>query len=107
MTINADTYMSNMLQTCGGENIFRDRPKRYPVVTLEEIAARQPEVILLPDEPFPFRERHRDEFSECNDIPAVRANRLHLLDGKILSWYGPRIAGSLRALTQILQGTRQ
>ncbi len=107
MTINADTYVSDMIQICGGENVFRDRPTRYPVVTLEEIAARQPEVILLPDEPFPFGERHRDEFREFKDIPAVRANRLHLLDGKILSWYGPRIAGSLRTLTQILQGTKQ
>ncbi len=102
MTINADTYVSDMLQTCGGENVFRDQPKRYPVVTLKEIAAQQPEVILLPDEPFPFQERHRDEFGEFKDIPAVRADRLHLLDGKILSWYGPRIAGSLRTLAGIL-----
>ncbi len=102
MTINGDTYVSDVLRTCGGENVFRDRPTRYPVVTPEEIAALQPDVILLPDEPFPFGERHRDEFREHKDVPAVRADRLHLLDGKVLSWYGPRIAGSLRVLTQVL-----
>ncbi len=105
MTINGDTYVSDVLQTCGAENIFRDHAKRYPVVTLEEVASLKPDVILLPDEPFPFGERHREEFRVLKGIPAVRADRIHLLDGKVLSWYGPRIGGSLRALIQILHGS--
>ncbi len=107
MTISGDTYVSDMLRTCGAENVFREHPKRYPVVALEEIAALQPDVILLPDEPFPFRERHREEFRDLKDVPAVRADRLHLLDGKVLSWYGPRIAVSLRVLTRILHGSER
>ncbi len=103
MTVSGGTYVSDVLRTCGGENVFRDHPKPYPVVTLEEIAALRPEAILLPDEPFPFGERHRDEFKTLTDIPAVRNGRLHLLDGKILSWHGPRIAGSLRSLAEILK----
>jgi ABC-type Fe3+-hydroxamate transport system substrate-binding protein len=104
MTINGDTFVDGMLRTCGGENIFRDRQERYPRVTLEEMATLQPEVVLLPDEPFPFGERHLTDFHEFKDVPAVRAGRLHLLDGKVLSWYGPRIAGSLRTLADILSG---
>ncbi len=102
LTINGDTYVNDILQTCGGENVFRHRPLRYPPVTLQEMAALRPEVILLPDEPFPFGERHLDDFRAFPDVPAVRAGRLCLMDGKVLSWYGRRIAASLRTLLGIL-----
>ncbi len=102
MTINGDTFVDDMLRTCGGENIFRGRQERYPTVTLEGMAALKPEVILLPDEPFPFVERHLAEFRSFPDVPAVATGRLHLVDGKVLSWYGPRIGESLRTLMGIL-----
>jgi ABC-type hemin transport system substrate-binding protein len=38
-------------------------------------------------------------------VPAVRAGRLILMDGKVLCWYGPRIAESLRTLAEILWAT--
>ncbi len=102
MTINRDTFVNDMLRVSGGENIFLNHSKRYPTVTLGEVAARNPEVILLPDEPFPFGEKHLAEFRALGEIPAVRAGRLHLLDGKVLSWYGPRISESLHTLIRLL-----
>ena len=38
----------------GGVNIFSHRHERYPRTELSEIARRDPQVILLPDEPYPF-----------------------------------------------------
>jgi len=102
MTINRDTFVNDMLRACSGENIFLDHPERYPTVNLGEVAARKPEVILLPDEPFPFGEKHLADFLALEEVPAVRAGRLHLLDGKVLSWYGPRIAESLCTLSRLL-----
>jgi hypothetical protein len=34
----------------------------------------------------------------------VRDGRIHLLEGKHLCWYGPRIAGSLRFVQDLLWG---
>lgn len=102
MTINADTYMDSMLWTCGGENIFRNSPDRYPTVDLAEMARLRPDVVLLPDEPFPFGQKHLEDFRGMADVPAILTGRLHFVDGKVLSWYGPRIAESLRTLTGIL-----
>lgn len=103
MTINGDTYVDDMLRTCGGENVFRDRLQRYPTVTLPEMATLRPEVVLLPDEPYPFGEKHLTDFQAFPDVPAVRAGRLCLIDGKVLCWYGPRIAESVRTLAATLQ----
>jgi ABC-type Fe3+-hydroxamate transport system substrate-binding protein len=104
MTINRDTYVHDVLATCGGDNVFATRPARYPTVTLEEVRAAAPDVILLPDEPYRFRAAHRADFAALADVPAVRQGRIHLVDGKLLSWYGPRIAEALERLPALLGG---
>jgi len=98
MTINRDTYIHDVLRVCGATNVFVDHPERYPTVSLDEVAARRPEVILLPDEPFRFRPVHLRDFAPYPDVPAVREGRIHLVDGKPFSWHGPRIAEALRTL---------
>jgi ABC-type Fe3+-hydroxamate transport system substrate-binding protein len=103
MTIGRDTYIHDMLRVCGGRNVFDDRVERYPVVTLDEVAARRPDVVLLPDEPFRFRRSHVGDFASYTDVPAVRAGRIHLVDGKPFSWHGPRIADALRTLPALLR----
>jgi ABC-type Fe3+-hydroxamate transport system substrate-binding protein len=127
MTINAGTYVHDVLWVCGGDNIFaprqrrfplaadlgqrpeqhgaryEHRDRRYPRVTLEEMAALQPEVILLPDEPYVFGEADLADFAPFPDVPAVRQGRIHLIDGKLVTWYGPRIGRSLRTLRDLLR----
>jgi ABC-type Fe3+-hydroxamate transport system substrate-binding protein len=101
MSVGSDTYVHDVLKTCRGENVFGDRT-RYPVVTIEEIEAAQPEVILLPDEPYPFSAEDLSEVYAL-DVPAAREDRVHLVDGKLLTWYGPRMAGSLIQLAALLR----
>lgn len=107
MTVGADTYVHDVLRVCGGANVFADRAERYPTVTLEEVAARRPRVILLPDEPFHFRPAHVADFAPYGDVPAVRDGRVHLVDGKPFSWHGPRLAEALRTLPALLTGSRR
>ncbi|HLC42657.1 MAG TPA: helical backbone metal receptor [Methylomirabilota bacterium] len=102
MSINRETYVHDMLACAGGANIFADRSARYPDVTLDEMAAAKPEVILLPNEPYHFREPHLGDFEKYPSVPAVRDQRIHFVDGKLLSWYGPRIAEALRTLPALL-----
>jgi len=104
MTINRDTYIHDMLNVCGGANVFGDRQERYPTITLDEMAGHRPDVILLPDEPFRFRRAHLEDFAPYTDVPAVRHARIHLVDGKPFSWHGPRIGEALRTLPGLLGG---
>jgi len=99
MTLNRDTYVHDMLGTCGGVNVFADAPKRYPEVSLDEVAAAAPDVILLPDEPYRFRRVHAADFEP---YPALRPARVRFVDGKLLSWYGPRIGEALETLPGLL-----
>lgn len=104
MSINRDTYIHDVLRTCGAENIFADKTDRYPTISLAEVADRDAEVILLPDEPYPFHSRHLVDFQPFADvIPALQTGRVHLVDGKLLSWYGPRIGESLRMIRSLVR----
>ena len=101
MSVGSDTYVHDVLRVCGGENVCGGAA-RYPVVALAEVEAARPEVVLLPDEPYPFSVEDLPEFYSL-DVPAAREDRIHLVDGKLLTWYGPRMAGSLTQLAALLR----
>jgi len=104
MTIADGTYIHDMIELCGGENLFgrleSASDRRYPIVDLDDVERAQPEVILLPDEPYAFAEADRQKLAEI-DCPAARDARIHLIDGTLVSWYGPRITEAIRVLARI------
>lgn len=82
MTISGGTYGSSLLAGLGVANVFADAAVRYPTVTLDEVRARRPDVVLAPSEPYPFAERHVPLLAEV--APVV------LVDGQDLFWWGVR-----------------
>jgi ABC-type Fe3+-hydroxamate transport system substrate-binding protein len=101
MSVGSDTYVHDVLQRCGGENVCGGST-RYPIVELGEVEDLEPEVVLLPDEPYPFSAEDLSEFYALN-VPAAREDRVYLVDGKLLTWYGPRMASSLLQLSALLR----
>ncbi len=95
MTVNDDTYIGDVLRALGLRNVFGELPSqgvdgrdtRYAVVDLDEVVAMQPEVVLLPDEPYPFSDRHARRIGEL-PIPAARSGRIHCVSGRDLCWPG-------------------
>jgi len=98
MAVGGDTYASSLLELCGGANVFADcGDGRYPIVEIEQIVAAAPEVILLPSEPYDFGPRDVLELTALT-IPAARNGRIHLIDGTLVSWYGPRIEPAIATI---------
>ncbi|CAB4873356.1 unannotated protein [freshwater metagenome] len=97
MTLNHATYGSSLLASIGITNVFADDPQAYPVVELGQVAALQPDVILLPSEPYAFGQRH---VSEVRD--AVPGADVRLVDGRDLFWWGVRTPGARRRLAQAI-----
>jgi ABC-type Fe3+-hydroxamate transport system substrate-binding protein len=120
MTFNHETYAHDVLARCGGLNVFADRTRRYPLeadlgegeaeepgerdtryprLTPEEVVAANPDVVLIPDEPFAFSEDDEIRLrSLLADTSAARAGRIYRIDGSLLTWHGTRLA---RALAEI------
>lgn len=104
MTLNADTFGSDVLASVGVGNVFGDRLRlyplaadlgkeapqdagardvRYPRVTLDEVRARNPELVILSDEPHAFSAE--DEAVLRGALPTAQVVRV---SGKDLFWYG-------------------
>lgn len=86
MSSNRDTFIHDMMERCGMENVFADRDGRYPEITDEDLKAANPELILLSTEPYPFSEKHFDEIEAILPDASVV-----LADGEMFSWYGSRM----------------
>ena len=101
MSVGQDTYAQDLIELCGGMNVFSDlEGRRYPVVTFEQIISSQPDVILLPDEPYSFGPKDVVELSNLK-LPASD-KRIHCIDGTLISWYGPRIAKAIETVESII-----
>jgi ABC-type Fe3+-hydroxamate transport system substrate-binding protein len=96
-TFSADTYPHDLLRVCGGDNVF----DQCSQISLDELVEAQPEVVLLPTEPYPFSEEDADWFRSL-DIPAAHSGRIHHIDGSLLTWHGTRMAYALRDLPPLL-----
>src|SRR3954451_9626142 len=97
MTCNAHTYGSSLLSSIGVSNVFADAPDTYPTVTLADVAARRPDMILLPPEPYPFRSWHLAEI-----VDAIPDAHPRLVDGQDLFWWGARTQLARGRLAQAL-----
>jgi len=118
MTLNADTFGSDVLARAGVANAFGERLRlyplaadlgkaeprdaagrdvRYPRVTLEEVAARGPDLVVLPDEPHAFTAA--DEAVLASALPRARVVRV---SGKDLFWYGAWTIDAVARLTSQL-----
>jgi ABC-type Fe3+-hydroxamate transport system substrate-binding protein len=124
MTFNGQTYANDVLRLLGGRNVFTDRVRkyplgadlglihavepgerdiRYPCVTTVEIITTEPEVILLPSEPYPFSQGDLDFLTtQLKETPAVQQGKVFLIDGSLLTWYGTWIGKALAELGDII-----
>ena len=103
MTMNADTYGSDMLALAGARNVFHDRRRRYPRVSLDEVRERAPAALLLPDEPHAFDDAEAGRLGDELGLPGERVLRL---DGKDLFWYGVRSVDALARLADDIAALR-
>ncbi|HKD66615.1 MAG TPA: helical backbone metal receptor [Candidatus Binataceae bacterium] len=100
MTFNEDTYAHDVLRLLGFLNVYGDSAIRYPRTTLEEALDRQPQVVVLPDEPYEFGEADVAELKA--ELPSGLSRRIMLIGGRDLHWYGVHMIKGLAALAERL-----
>jgi ABC-type Fe3+-hydroxamate transport system substrate-binding protein len=93
MWCGGDTYVSHLIESAGGTNVLADRD-RYPLLSLEEVLARRPEVVFLPDEPYLFTAADRASFPKERVIGPF--------PGHLVTWHGTRTLLGLEFLRDAL-----
>ena len=95
MVVGPRTFTGDVLARLGWANVFAGAEDRYPKVSVGDITAAAPDVVVLPDEPYVFT---ADDGPEA--FPGIRTA---LVSGRDLTWYGPSL-GPARA--RLLAATR-
>lgn len=106
MAVGAETYAGDLLRLCGADNCALQLPGRYPRASLDEFMDLAPELILLPNEPYPFTEQDRTAFAPYGPVPAVQTGRILLCDGMLLTWPGPRTITALRVFSELIEAAQ-
>jgi ABC-type Fe3+-hydroxamate transport system substrate-binding protein len=79
------TFINDMLSVNGFGNVYRDR-NRYPEIALSELKVREPDIILLSSEPYPFKDKDIEALK--SEFPEIK---ILIVDGEAFSWYGSRL----------------
>lgn len=97
MAAGRATFIGDMLQKTGFENVLQDKTSRYPHLSLGDIKALNPELIFLSSEPYPFKKEHVQELK--HELPNAQ---IELVDGELFSWYGSRLKKSVSYFNNLL-----
>ncbi|MEY4064916.1 MAG: hypothetical protein RIR26_1124 [Pseudomonadota bacterium] len=100
MVAGDKTYISRTLSLIQGENVVntgRELHERYPVVQPDELINLSPDWLLFSSEPFPFKNRHIENFlqSSKTDLKFLK------VDGQAMSWYGSRFSLTISKLENL------
>src|SRR2546429_5727316 len=101
IVIGAGSFLDRLAGLAGARNVFHDIATPSAQVSIETIAARNPDFIaVLSDTGAPPRYADRPEWRV---VPAVRQRRFLLLPGRLFGRPGPRAAEAVRDLRRRLE----
>lgn len=104
MTINDDTFIADLISLVGGENVFANHETRYPKIPVESLREAGPDAIFLPSEPYVFTAPHQAEICAESGLPA---ERVLLVDGELMSWYGSRTPQGIQYIAKVAKKLRE
>lgn len=103
------SYLNEVIEIAGGENVFRDALAGYPEVSLEEVMARNPEAIVdmgdMSDTVGVKEEHKRNVIALWSRVPtlaAVKRHRVFAVASDIFVVPGPRVIEAARAFAEML-----
>jgi iron complex transport system substrate-binding protein len=109
IVVGQASYLNEIIALAGGENVFRDAVASYPEVSLEEVLARNPDVIVdMGDmaDTVGVTERHKREvtslWERLSSVAAVRQHRVQAVASDIYVVPGPRVVDAAKAFFEML-----
>jgi iron complex transport system substrate-binding protein len=102
-TTSDKTFIGEIIDLAGGNNIFGNLEDTYPNISTEEVVERNPEVIVGPSS-------HIDQLTPeiiaarpgWENISAVTEKRIYVLAEDVISRPGPRVVDALETLASFL-----
>ncbi|MCG8315803.1 MAG: cobalamin-binding protein [Pseudomonadales bacterium] len=106
-TLGGTHFSAEIFKVCGGKSLFEDVMEKAPIVSLEAIIARNPQIILVGD-------RHgeqslkelRNRWQQWPQIDAVKNQHIYYVDADIYTRSSPRALDAIEHLCATLDKVR-
>ena len=92
-TIGKDSFVTELIDSAGGESVTKDVASGYPKLSKETALALRPDVIILSDS-----EDNREPNVVFKDSPAVKNGHVYRIKADIISRPGPRLVDALEQI---------
>jgi iron complex transport system substrate-binding protein len=109
IVVGQASYLNEIIALAGGENVFRDAVASYPGVSLEEVLARNPDVIVdMGDmaDTVGVTEEHKREvtslWERLSSVAAVKQHRVYAVASDVYVVPGPRVVDAAKEFFQML-----
>ena len=109
MAVGHASYLNELIEIAGGTNIFNDASAGYVKISLEEVLARNPDVIIdMGDmsDTVKVTEAQKSSvtalWSRMDSIQAVRARRVHAVASDVFVVPGPRVVDAANEFFRML-----
>ncbi|MDJ0905174.1 MAG: cobalamin-binding protein [Woeseiaceae bacterium] len=103
-TVNGGHFVSELIELCGGANVFADLDELAPTIDVEAVVDRDPEVFMAGSD------AGEDAFSEWQRWPQMAANRHgnhFVVPGDVISRATPRLLDGAVAVCEALEEARK
>jgi vitamin B12 transport system substrate-binding protein len=104
-SVGKKSWVSALIRTCSGENIFNTVFSSYPLVSIESVILHNPQIMIIPtqssskSDPFHMWMRWKN-------ISAIKHHQLYRLNADLLQRFTPRAIDGLTQLCQSIDIAR-
>lgn len=103
VTVGKNTLHNKLITLAGGTNVSGEEETKYPRYSIEEIIVRQPDIIIVSSmKRGGDFERVRDKWKQWKDIPAVKNDRIHIINTDLVDHPSPRVVDGLEEMVRII-----
>ncbi len=109
--VGPGTFIDELIRMAGGVNVLAGSPMAYPRVSVEQILAADPDVILdMGDfahhegKPLETPQQFRSVWAPYRSLRAVRGNQVRQVSAEALIRPGPRVAQGARLCLELIHG---
>lgn len=109
-SLNRAHLLSQIIEACGGVNVFADATAIAPQISAEGVLAQRPDLILLgrvgaSAQPSPDKDTQK--YWLRLNLPAAQANQVFVMDSDVLYRPGPRLIEAAEAICSMIQQARK
>jgi iron complex transport system substrate-binding protein len=94
--------ISDLIAAAGGDSVTASRAEAYPRYSLEAAVGQTPEVILLASHSSRQTPMAREKWERFGSLPAIKAGRVHWVNGDLVHRYGPRVVEGVELLARLI-----